>query len=328
MVNRKCPKCEAVFDRKSNFEFHINRKYECKPSKNNELVLCGFVQNNAESNIANTPDKNKELVDIKDNDLCCGFCSKLYSSKSNLNKHLKVCKAKKESNLEKENIFKLSLEKDKQYKEELKQHKEEIEELKKQNKFLTDKINKLINMNMNSKTNNNINQITKIHETMKKMEKTIPANTNLNVNNQLLEQIIQKDKKIDELVKISKSQNNNNLELVGEIKEFEELEKIKVDKLEVEEKPMTLILNNDIIECRKSDGYINATQLCKAGGKKFYDWSILETTKTLINTLSFKAGIPALNLINKTAGGNHSGTWIHPDLAIQLAQWISADFAL
>jgi hypothetical protein len=27
-------------------------------------------------------------------------------------------------------------------------------------------------------------------------------------------------------------------------------------------------------------------------------------------------------------GGNHSGSWIHPDLAVQLAQWISPKFAL
>ena len=27
-------------------------------------------------------------------------------------------------------------------------------------------------------------------------------------------------------------------------------------------------------------------------------------------------------------GGNHSGSWIHPDLAVQLAQWISPHFAI
>ena len=35
-----------------------------------------------------------------------------------------------------------------------------------------------------------------------------------------------------------------------------------------------------------------------------------------------------MNLVEKNVGGNHSSTWIHPDLAIQLAQWLSPEFAL
>ena len=44
--------------------------------------------------------------------------------------------------------------------------------------------------------------------------------------------------------------------------------------------------------------------------------------------LESNTGIPALNLIEKKVGGNHEGTFIHPDLAIQLAQWINPHFAL
>jgi hypothetical protein len=46
-------------------------------------------------------------------------------------------------------------------------------------------------------------------------------------------------------------------------------------------KQMTLILNNDVIECRKSDGYINATQLCKSGNKLFADWKRLKVPKNI-----------------------------------------------
>ena len=48
-----------------------------------------------------------------------------------------------------------------------------------------------------------------------------------------------------------------------------------------------LILNNQIIQFRKSDNYINATQLCKAGGKNFGHWYSLEGTKELISILAF-----------------------------------------
>ena len=60
---------------------------------------------------------------------------------------------------------------------------------------------------------------------------------------------------------------------------------------------MNLILNNQIIEFRESDNYINATQLCKAGGKNFSHWYSLEDIKKLLNVLETKIGISALNLV-------------------------------
>ncbi len=142
--------------------------------------------------------------------------------------------------------------------------KNEIEKLKANDFELRKEIN-----NLTQKPN----EIKKIHKTIKKLEKTIPTNTNLSINNQFLEKLIQKDKKIEELIKKSNNKiilNDDDLDNPIKLKandKFEELEQL-VNLEEIEEKPMTLILNNDIIECRKSDGYINATQLCKAGGKK------------------------------------------------------------
>jgi len=68
--------------------------------------------------------------------------------------------------------------------------------------------------------------------------------------------------------------------------------------------------------------------VCQAGEKKFSHWYSLDITKELIDTLSFNAGIPALDLVETKRGGNHSGSWIHPDLGIQLAQWINPGIAL
>ncbi len=94
---------------------------------------------------------------------------------------------------------------------------------------------------------------------------------------------------------------------------------------------MALRLNNILIESRSIDNFINATQLCKAGGKVFAKWYRLDSTKELIDEMlkTFNVQKWTLrNLIDKRIGGRHSGTWIHPDLAIQLAQWISAKFAI
>ena len=92
-----------------------------------------------------------------------------------------------------------------------------------------------------------------------------------------------------------------------------------------------ITLNNVSITSRPIDHYVNATQLCQAGGKKFSHWFSLDTTKELIKELSADAGITASGLVETNKGGNNKseqGSWIHPDLSISLAQWISPKFAI
>jgi hypothetical protein len=69
---------------------------------------------------------------------------------------------------------------------------------------------------------------------------------------------------------------------------------------------------------------------CRPGKKKFSHWNLLDNTKDLLNELSRSAGIPADLLIQSITGGKNEDrkTWIHPDLAVQLAQWISPIFSL
>ena len=100
--------------------------------------------------------------------------------------------------------------------------------------------------------------------------------------------------------------------------------------MEEQKSTNNLVLSGIVIESRQSDKFINATQLCKAGGKYFKDWYKLSTTKELINILEQKSNsdIIPLKVIDKKVGGNHSGSWIHPDLAVPLAQWISPSFAI
>lgn len=94
---------------------------------------------------------------------CCNFCSNCYSSKGNLTKHLKICKIKKNDDNEKENLFKLLLEKEKN-------NQMEIIELKKQNILLLKKLDNFIKNN-NSKpsqiTNNTQNISTNINSNNK-----------------------------------------------------------------------------------------------------------------------------------------------------------------
>ena len=82
------------------------------------------------------------------------------------------------------------------------------------------------------------------------------------------------------------------------------------------------------IEHRDEDGYINVTDLCKAGGKKFNDWYRLKKTKAFLKVLKSRAGIPATKLIqiNQHGDSKNQQTWVHPQVAINIAQWISPQF--
>ncbi len=94
-----------------------------------------------------------------------------------------------------------------------------------------------------------------------------------------------------------------------------------------------------IIHQRSSDGYLNATDMCKANGKKFNDYRRLKSTKEFLGQLpdfivkNPVAGIPVTEqnqqLIQIIQGGipEEQGTWIHPYVSINLAQWCSPIFA-
>jgi cob(I)alamin adenosyltransferase len=112
---------------------------------------------------------------------------------------------------------------------------------------------------------------------------------------------------------------------------YEQMSSIIIEEIKEEVEYSNITLNNVVISSRPIDHYVNATQLCQAGGKKFSHWFSLDTTKELLNELASDAGIPASGLVDTKRGGNNKsaqGSWIHPDLSIQLAQWISPKFAI
>ena len=77
----------------------------------------------------------------------------------------------------------------------------------------------------------------------------------------------------------------------------------------------------------RGDGYVNATALCKAGGKLFNDYSRCKQTQAYVQALEDNTRITALRLIESKKGKN-GGTWVHPQVATHLAQWISPEFAV
>ena len=85
------------------------------------------------------------------------------------------------------------------------------------------------------------------------------------------------------------------------------------------------------IEHREEDGFINVTNLCKAGGKQFKAWNRLDKTKAFLQALSSAVLISTSELIKLGTGSKNikdstQGTWVHPQVAINIAQWISPTF--
>ena len=70
--------------------------------------------------------------------------------------------------------------------------------------------------------------------------------------------------------------------------------------------------------------------MCKAANRRFYDYARIGPTQAFITELSSETGIPGSVLIQSVKGGaaNIQGTWVHPQVAIHLAQWLSPRFAV
>lgn len=85
-----------------------------------------------------------------------------------------------------------------------------------------------------------------------------------------------------------------------------------------------------LIQQRAADGYINATAMCKASGKEWSNYRQNSTTRDFLEALEGSLGIPRDIIVQSvTTGANETrGTWVHPQVAINLAQWLSADFAV
>lgn len=111
-------------------------------------------------------------------------------------------------------------------------------------------------------------------------------------------------------------------------------------------------VNGVTIQQRNIDGFINATAMCKAYGKRVNNWfrtdAVLQIFIALSKNLninlnySYLSNLNAANLsakkyvelfpylVTSKQGSieNGGGTFIHPELAVQLAQWCDPVFAI
>jgi len=105
-------------------------------------------------------------------------------------------------------------------------------------------------------------------------------------------------------------------------------------------------VNGVIIEQKRTDGFINATAMAVAHGKNIADWFRTQDGFENVTALADELGLeinygishnssimsvsgayPAIVVTKRGAPDNGGGTWIHPDLAVQVASWCNKPFA-
>jgi hypothetical protein len=81
----------------------------------------------------------------------------------------------------------------------------------------------------------------------------------------------------------------------------------------------------------KSNGYINATKMCRDCNKHFKYWNENKQSKNLFYELSSHVGNSTSELSKSVSGGKITkirGTYVHPKLIIHIASWCSSEYAL
>lgn len=83
------------------------------------------------------------------------------------------------------------------------------------------------------------------------------------------------------------------------------------------------------ISFSNTDGVmINATQMAKPFGKEAKHWLNNQQTKDFLEELTKVRNLTLADLVQVKKGGNNPGTWMHEDVALEFARWLSPKFAI
>jgi uncharacterized C2H2 Zn-finger protein len=123
----QCVRCEKLFMQKIDYMRHINRK---KPCNNANINVSALDINNAMSMDKHIDQQTIININANIDEIKCNFCDKIYSTKFNLNKHVKKCKKVIKCNEEKNQIADTILSEISKIKESMKLTLNEITEKK------------------------------------------------------------------------------------------------------------------------------------------------------------------------------------------------------
>lgn len=73
---------------------------------------------------------------------------------------------------------------------------------------------------------------------------------------------------------------------------------------------------------------VNATQMAKSFNKEPKFWLMNQSTTDYLAELSKVRNLTLTDLVQVIKGGNNPGTWMHEDVALEFARWLSPAFAI
>lgn len=78
------------------------------------------------------------------------------------------------------------------------------------------------------------------------------------------------------------------------------------------------------------DVMVNATDMAKPFGdsKRPKNWLALNSTKEFLRVLSKGRNLPLADFVKVAKGGASPGTWMHEDVTLEFARWLSPEFAI
>lgn len=88
---------------------------------------------------------------------------------------------------------------------------------------------------------------------------------------------------------------------------------------------ITRAWNGTPIARRTTDGFVNATAMCRANDKRWADYWRTDRAGEYAEALFEETQIPISQLVQVRHGNE---TWIHPQVSVDLARWIGASFAV
>ena len=80
----------------------------------------------------------------------------------------------------------------------------------------------------------------------------------------------------------------------------------------------------------RADGYFNASAMCAGAGKRWNHYHALQQTQRFIVELAHRLDVPgeALVIRNATGQNDERQTWVHQQIAVALAMWISTPYSV
>lgn len=112
--------------------------------------------------------------------------------------------------------------------------------------------------------------------------------------------------------------------------ENKEIESDVIDKIETKEFKLVGLNGETFDLLIQKDGMVNATMLCMAMGKEFYDYQKTKANQAYIQALQNEPIIIGSEIIQVRKGGDPKlqGTWIHRLLVIDVCRWGCPQFAV